>query len=489
MHANPAAWSAALMQHWFDRTDDVLAALDRDGCLLQLNPAAARFFDVLADRCTGRSAFEGIHPEDRTRTEAEFKSWITAGSPGAFRCENRWIGREQRVRTVAWTILPLKITEDAPEAFIACARDRTTEHDLERALRDSEQRFRAIFEHSLQFLGLLKPDGTILEVNQAALEATGVSRDDVLGKPVWTVRWWSFAKATAERVEREVQAAQRGERVRFEVDMRGPADALIEMELSLQPVRDESGALMLLILEGRDLTRSKRAERAENNLMRSLAALGESAGVIAHEIKNPITAVNVALCAVADELGEDHKAILEDLVARMQRVHGLMQRTLTCSKPVVLRRVACDMRTLFDDTVAHLRMKIEQANAQLEIEIDPSERSLACDPVLLEEVLSNLITNAIEAKERDVNIRLSARREGAWTAIAVEDDGPGIPPAARGTLFKPFTTTKRRGTGLGLSICKKIVDEHGGTITVEDGLRGGARFTIRLPNVPERVTQ
>jgi signal transduction histidine kinase len=97
-------------------------------------------------------------------------------------------------------------------------------------------------------------------------------------------------------------------------------------------------------------------------------------------------------------------------------------------------------------------------------------------------VLSNLIRNAIEAKGSNARIEIRGAPDGdGWIRILVDDNGPGIPTDARSNVFKPFITTKSKGTGLGLAICKKIVDEHGGTLAIEDAPIGGARFVMRLP--------
>jgi signal transduction histidine kinase len=242
---------------------------------------------------------------------------------------------------------------------------------------------------------------------------------------------------------------------------------------------------VLLIPEGRDITAIKRAQRTETAMLRAMATIGESAAVLAHEIKNPITGVNLALRAVADQLGEDHKAILEDLVLRMQRLEQLMRRTLSFAKPIELRLTKIGARKLFEDVIESSRLELEKHGAQASVDVKPGALAFVGDPQLLGEVLSNLVLNALEAKEHGARILLSARSERAGElSLTVDDDGPGIADSVRATLFKPFTTTKRKGNGLGLAICKKIVEEHGGKISVDRGPLSGARFTLRLPLDP-----
>ena len=121
--------------------------------------------------------------------------------------------------------------------------------------------------------------------------------------------------------------------------------------------------------------------------------------------------------------------------------------------------------------------------------LEPSDGPIAlqADRQLLGEVLTNLVANGLEALEGGDGrqVVLSVERDGKEAVrFAVEDDGPGIPASLRATLFKPFYTTKTKGSGLGLAFCKKVVEEHGGTISAEDGALGGARFEVRLPRHP-----
>lgn len=371
---------------------------------------------------------------------------------------------------------------DGSVVFIGTFRDVTERIEAEAALRESERRFHALFDQAFQFLGLLKPDGTILEINKTALDATGVTREDVLGLPFWEGQWWAGSKAIQQRIEDAVHRAAQGQFVRFEVEVRGRNERLIDVDFSLKPVKDESGRVVLLIPEGRDITPIKHAQRQETAMLRALAAIGEQAAVLAHEIKNPITAVNLALRAVADQIGEDQQAILEDLVSRMRRLEELMRRTLSFAKPLELRREVIDAHKLLEETVAHVGTELAKGGAGAKALPAAQGVHFAGDAHHIEEVLSNLIRNAVEAKGIGAHITLSAENDGpGFVRILVDDDGPGIPRELRPNLFKPFTTTKRKGTGLGLAICKKIVEEHGGTISIEDAPTGGARFVLRFP--------
>jgi len=165
----------------------------------------------------------------------------------------------------------------------------------------------------------------------------------------------------------------------------------------------------------------------------------------------------------------------------MQHLEHLMRRTLSFSRPLQVRPVEFDAGRLLRAVVENLAGPIRQSASEVRVEGD-GEIRLRADPNLLTDLFSNLVSNAIEAKKRSALIVLSAKRSGEDSVLLlVDDDGPGIPAGERESVFKPFVTSKSDGTGLGLAICRKIVEEHGGTIRIEDSPLGGARFEIRLP--------
>ena len=220
--------------------------------------------------------------------------------------------------------------------------------------------------------------------------------------------------------------------------------------------------------------------------MRAFAEIGESASLLAHEIKNPITAVNTALRAVAKQLGEEDQVILGDLVERMKKLESLMRRTLSLARPLELKLEACDVLDVLETSARIMSPHLESEGIDIEVAVAADCPVLTADPHLLEDVITNLVRNAADAmgprEEREGGrVRLEAERAGDGVLVRVDDDGPGIPESVLATLFKPFVSTKTNGTGLGLAIARKVVEAHEGTIDVHNSPLGGARFELRLP--------
>ncbi len=379
--------------------------------------------------------------------------------------------------------------EDAPPFFIGSFRDVSERERTTKALRHSERRFRAIFDQEYQFVGLLDPDGTILEVNSAALRSAGIERSDAIGRPFWKSPWWCTDEDQAQ-VRSAVHAAAGGEFVRFETEYRSN-DEMRTVDFSIKPIFDDDGNVELLLPEGRDVTALKHSARREAALLRSMAEIGESASALVHEIKNPITAINLSLRAVAERLGEDQRTALEDLASRMHKLEQTMTRTLTFARPVELHLGRVDLGDVIDESLRLLAPVIDDASLAIERTIEAGCAPIHGDAMLLERVVVNLVTNAIEAIELDPahdpksapgRIEIGVRpTEDGGVALRVEDDGPGIAASLREDLFKPFSSGKSKGTGLGLALTRKIVIAHGGTIRAERSELGGARFVVELP--------
>jgi len=150
----------------------------------------------------------------------------------------------------------LVIVRDISEA----KRAEVVRKQAEAALRDSERRFRAIFNTMFQFIGLLTPEGILLEANQAALEAAGLMPEDVINRPFWEVRWWTISAATQAQLKAAIAEAATGQFVRYEVEVLGVGGRVTTIDFSLKPIQDEAGRVVLLIPEGRDISKAKQSE-------------------------------------------------------------------------------------------------------------------------------------------------------------------------------------------------------------------------------------
>jgi two-component system sensor histidine kinase PilS (NtrC family) len=288
-------------------------------------------------------------------------------------------------------------------------------------------------------------------------------------------RWFAAFRTDVARGETDFSTA-RGQRLRL---------GYSSFEL-LGRAGEAIGAAVIF----QDLTELRAMEEKVARSER-LADLGGVASGLAHELRNPLASMMGALSLLEEnpEMPAEDRRLMEIALREAGRLESLVTHFLDFARPAPPRPVACDLAPLLAET---LDVFAHDPGAHVE-----TERALApapgwCDPGQMKQVVWNLLRNAAEAAgERSPgspgHVRAACGVDDGMAWLAVEDDGPGIPPDDRTRVFLPFFTTKRAGTGLGLATVHRIVDQHGGSIAVEPAAMGGARFVVRLPRAPPAV--
>jgi signal transduction histidine kinase len=251
-------------------------------------------------------------------------------------------------------------------------------------------------------------------------------------------------------------------------------------------VIDLSLTLMLATYREDSLRQALRAE--QHATMKRLAAIGEMAASIAHEIRNPLAGISGAIQVLREEPagGETRGGVLEEVLREIRRLDARINDLLIYARPATPRREPVRPADLLHATVRVLRDDPVLARVRLRFGPMPSLPPFALDAGQIQQVLVNLVLNAAQATAGEGEIRLEARGvSGGGIEISVEDDGPGVPDHLAEEIFRPFFTTRSGGTGLGLAISRKIAEAHGGALDVLPASGGGARFTLRLPALPE----
>lgn len=235
------------------------------------------------------------------------------------------------------------------------------------------------------------------------------------------------------------------------------------------------------------VTRLRAVEQAQYQaqLSRSehLAAVGELAASLAHEIKNPLAGISGAIQILGGELAEDHphKEIIAESLRQIDRLDAAVKDLLVYARPrpPVTARVPVDQ--LLQRALVLLREEPSFRGVRVHCEGVDSGAFVAVDASQVHQVLTNLLINAAHACQHNGTIRCRILPCTGATKITIEDDGIGMPREVLNRAFEPFYTTKAKGTGLGLAICKRIVEAHGGTIALDSEPGRGTRVTIHLP--------
>jgi signal transduction histidine kinase len=225
-----------------------------------------------------------------------------------------------------------------------------------------------------------------------------------------------------------------------------------------------------------------------------LAAVGQLAAGIAHEIRNPLTSVKLLVQIVAREQPRDSESakqlqVVLDEIARMERT---IQSLLDFARPPTQNRTRHDLRETLGRAINLVQGRASRDRVVIEADFANESLDINADGDQLRQVFVNLFFNCMEAMPDGGHSRVALSRECAvskhgndsqtWCVARICDDGIGIPATVMNHLFEPFVTTKERGTGLGLAISRRIIEEHGGTLTAANRSNGGAEFTVRLPS-------
>ncbi|MBK8914654.1 MAG: hypothetical protein IPM64_08670 [Phycisphaerales bacterium] len=219
---------------------------------------------------------------------------------------------------------------------------------------------------------------------------------------------------------------------------------------------------------------------------RRLAALGEMAAGVAHEVRNPLGAIQlyVNLLRTDPPPTESAHTILDKIDGAIRAVDRVVSDTLALA-PRPDRSSRVPVAEVLQRAVEACRPAAERAGVVIKLSTPTAEPIVRVDGDGLHRALVNLITNAAEAAPRGSTVGVGARGVEGWVTLTVTDSGPGLPPELLDRIFDPFFTTKDHGTGLGLTIAHRLVESHGGELRGENRPEGGACFSIRLPIAPE----
>ena len=265
------------------------------------------------------------------------------------------------------------------------------------------------------------------------------------------------------------------------VEVTGPRER--RFSLSCAPVRQPDGQVFLLELVA-DVTEQERL-RARLTEAQRLAAAGELAASVAHEIRNPLAAIVNAttLLAAEETLTADERATtLTAIKTEARRLNRILSDFLLFARPSAPRLVEGDVQTVVQHVAGLIRDDGARARGvDLDVRVEPALPAVAHDPDLMAQVLWNVALNGVEAMEGRGRLRFEVTRDNGHVVMAVSDTGCGIPDDDLRRIFEPFYSRKRGGSGLGLTIARRIVESHGGRIDVESAPGAGTRFAILLP--------
>jgi len=378
--------------------------------------------------------------------------------------------------------------------------DKKTEKDLSRRVTESFDHYLALWHarpgspEALQYLthNTLPACDRLREFNSAEIEASEQAHRDtlqwlswgfvavgVLGSGAGLLLGYGLARGLRRAVDSLLV------RIQDVSGMLGQDLATVEWERKdHRPEGLEGLANRIEQVVEQLQQRERDVRRAER-----LAAIGQLAAGMAHEIRNPLTSVQLLVQTArrdpdAGALTDTDLSLIDGELARIEQT---LRTFLDYARPPKLERVTCDLVTITESAVQLVRGRAQQQAVEMRIQMPPDPIQLNADPAQLRQVVVNLLLNALDEMPMGGTLDLTAVRGGAEVTLSVNDTGNGIPAEIAPRLFEPFATNKETGVGLGLVVSKRIVEDHGGTLRGFNRPGGGATFQIHLPMLGNRL--
>ena len=441
-----------------------------------------------------------VHPDDWPSARLALKRAQESGDVAA---EYRVIHKDG---TVHWLQAKGRMFRDAegrPDRMVGFMIDVTDRRHAEEELRATEARFRTFVDHATDAFFLLDEQSAIVDVNRKACEGLGWNREQLIG-----MHPRDFDVGLEEEsMGRLAQRARVGEIVTFETQHRRKDGSVFPVEIRTGTFT-QAGKFFYLSL-ARDITERKHAEerlREQENALQAartelarvsrLTTLGELSAAISHEVSQPLGAMIASAGAGARWLAAEPpdiaeaRAVLDNIAADGKRAREIIARIRALTRRQAPRKELLDVNRKILDVLQLTDHELSSHDVVLRTELDERLPHVAGDRVQLQQVLLNLILNAVEAmrcvddRPRELTI-VSRRAEANAVLVEVRDSGTGLDPKGAERLFEAFYTTKAEGVGIGLSISRSIVEAHGGRLWASPNEPHGAVFRFSLPIAEE----
>jgi two-component system, sporulation sensor kinase E len=448
----------------FEQAHEAILIWDDYGYILNANRAASRTFELPLNLLVRKNLFDFLDYDDekvkcifaKFRKKGEIRDELTFHMPN---------GEDKQ--------LEFTMKKGAIDGYhLTIFRNVTERRKIEKELRESEQKFRSIFDHAMNGILLWGQGYRILDVNPIACEIFEAEKEQLLHRPITEF----IPEKARKHFQRLIHQSERVGEAYAEVDFSNDGkQKIIEFALKKEII---PGVGMMML---RDITERKEME-LQIRKSDTLNIVGELAAGIAHEIRNPMTALKGFIQLLQGSIKEDYSMYFNVIMSELKRIESIITEFLVLAKPQAIQYKQNDVCKIMQDTIDLINVQAMMHNVQIVADFAPQLPLIYCEPNQLKQVFINILKNAIEVmpKGGDITVRIW-QIDRNHIRISITDQGCGIPQDKIKKLGEPFYTTKERGTGLGLMVSYKIIEEHQGKIDVESEVGVGTTFYITLP--------
>ncbi len=374
---------------------------------------------------------------------------------------------------------PFKDVDGSP-MILEMDVDITARRKTEEQLRTSSSYARNLIEASPDPLVTISADGKIADVNKATEVATGCSRDELIGSD-FSCYFSEPEKARAGYLKAFTDGFVKD----YPLAIRSKSGKITHVSYNATVYRNEKGTVQGVFAAARDITELRQMEKLVRDSER-LAAIGTTAGMVGHDIRNPLQAIVGELYLVKSELSSmpQSEAVASacESLAGIEKNIGYINKIVLdlqdYTRPINPVSKETDLKSLCDNAISKNGLP---KNIRASSEVDPDARLLLVDPDLLTRAFQNLVINAVQSMPDGGSLSVRVYKQKDDTIIEVADTGVGIPEEVKPKLFTPLFTTKAKGQGFGLAVVKRVIEAMNGSVSFDSQEGKGSTFFIRLP--------
>ena len=469
-----------------DVSPDAIMVRDLDGTISFWSKGAEKLYGWTSEEAVGQFAHSLIKTRAAVPSSEISAQVKTVGSWSGELQHTTKDGRELVVQSF-W--FAEKDPDGKVKDILESNADITDRKKAEERLRSLSLYSRSLLEASPDPLVTISADGKITDVNKATEDATGCAREELIGSD-----FLDYFTEPKEARKGYQQVFSEGFVKDYPLAIRHKSGKITYVLYNAALYRNEQGQVQGIFAAARDITERKRAEELACETERKLkdaerlAAIGATAGMVGHDIRNPLQAIISDVYLAKTELAElpegELKAntieSLDEIEKNVDYINKIVADLQDYARPLNPHAQESNVKAIVDKTLVENGVP---NNVKVAVKVESEAQEIIADPDYFKRIVGNLILNAVQAMPHGgkLSVRSKKDKRTGDVLLTVEDTGVGIPDDVKGKLFTPMVTTKAKGQGFGLAVVKRMAEALGGTVTFESQVGKGTKFIVRLP--------
>jgi two-component system, sporulation sensor kinase A len=454
-------------------TADGFAIVDMENRFVRINHMYTKIFGYTKEELMGRTFYDFANPDfvhdviEEVKKGKAFTNMIT-----------HRFHKEGHMIDIAVSYSPFRNTNGEIIAIIAIYRDITEMVRMEKELLRTRELYELITENTTDMIKVIRKDKTIVYASPSHEKVIGLTPEQIVGRPIS-----EFLTPEEDTFldKKLIEILETGEPKLLRKKFTACGNAAVYTEYIFSPIYNDNREIESFVSVGRNITDRVKNDATIRNLDR-LSVTGQLAAGVAHEIRNPLTALKGFSKLLQTCLDKEKQAdYLSIIMNELERIDMIVNEFMSLAKPQAVKFVEEDLKTILDSTISVIHPQAMLHNVQITTNYALEHVMLLCNPHQLKQVFLNFLKNAIESMPQGGNIFISTEKGGdGKVLISIADEGPGIEEELMKYLGTPFYTTKDKGIGLGLTVSNKIIQEHNGQMKIESQQGKGTTVKVYL---------